>query len=390
MARYRVLHFARVINRHDFIDHVVRFADPSRFHMMACTLSETSNIEPPRYAEAGVPHWVIRGRRRLEYPATILQLARLLRAQRVDVLHTHHYDEAFIGALAGRLAGVPVVLGRHYHDELYLAASGAKLRGLLAVEQLCNRLARWIVVPSTAIRDLLVQRQGVPAEKVRVIPYGFDFSAARYQPPPPEEQQALRRSLGLGEAFVLGSFGRLHPLKGQDDLLRAFADVRQQLPQARLLMVGDGPARPALQALARQLGIEAQVQFTGWRHDVSRMLAVVDVVVHPTLHEAFPQLMVEAMAQARPLIITEVSGTTEHVAHGRTGLLIPKQDPHALAEAIVWAARYPAEARAIGLQARDYVRARLDIRSVIRDYECCYEGTRALSRHEGLHRHPRA
>lgn len=239
---YRVMHFAGMINRYDFIDNIIRHADPSKFYMMACTLTAASNIEPSNYAALGIPHWVLSGRRRKEYPLTILRLSQLLRREKVDILHTHHYDEAFIGCLAAKLAKTPaVVIGRHYHDELYLAASGAKLKALLAVEGFCNRLARKIIVPSTAIREMLVRRQRVPAEKVRVVPYGFDFAAERYRVLTETEVLTIRQELGLKDAFVIGNFGRHHPLKGQDYLIRAFAEIVDEFRMARLLMVGDGP-----------------------------------------------------------------------------------------------------------------------------------------------------
>ena len=137
----RVLHLAHVINRHDFIDTVIRFSDRNRFFMAACTLTDRSNIEPPRYEEDGIPQHVLGSDSRLQYPSAIVRLSRLLRKWDVDILHTHHYDGAVLGVLAAELAGTSrVIIGRHYHDELYLAASGAKLRVLLAVEAFCNHL----------------------------------------------------------------------------------------------------------------------------------------------------------------------------------------------------------------------------------------------------------
>lgn len=372
MAPYRVLHFARLVNRYDFIDNIVRFADPSRFRMMVCTLTGESNIADPDYASAGIPHWVLAIRDRRQYGSAILKLAALLRRERVDLLHTHHYDEAFLGVLAGRLAGVPVVLGRHYHDELYLLASGARLRALLAVEGLCNRLARIIVVPSAAIRDLLVERQHVAREKVRLVPYGFDFASERYQPAGRQEALSLRTQLGPDGAFLAGNFGRHHQLKGQDYLLRGFADFARRFPCGRLVMVGTGPAHASLRVLARQLGLDRQVHFLGWRTDVGRLLQVVDVAVHPTLHEAFPQLMVEALAHARPLIITKVSGVSDHLQDGVTARLVPARDARALASALEWVANHADEARELGERGSRYVREHLDIRRVIGRYEACY------------------
>lgn len=371
---HRVMHFASVINRYDFIDTVIKHADPSRFEMLACTFNGKSNIESPGYETAGIPHVRLNVTRRSQYTLAPVRLARLLRSERVQVLHTHHYDEAFIGVMAAKLARTPtVVIGRHYNDELYLLTAGAKLCSLLVVEGVCNRLARAIVVPSTTIRSLLVERQGVPAEKVWVIPYGFDFTADRYRVHEESEIRAIRRELGLEGAFVIGNFGRHHPLKGQDYLLRAFAEFIKEFPKARLLMVGDGPFHGGLQSLAEGLGICRQVLFTGWCKDASRLLGVVDVVVHPTLHEAFSQLMVESLAHRRPLIITDVSGVLECIEDGRTGIIVPRRDSHAIVKALRWVAEHREEARRLGVLGSEYIRETLDIRLTIRRYEACYE-----------------
>ncbi len=189
----RVLHFTRFINRCDFIDTVIRFADPGRFRMMACTLTGQSNIEAPRYEREGIPHFILGCPKRWQYPGAIVQLAHVLRKNRVDVLHTHHYEETLIGILAAKVARTKaVVIGRHHDDEFYLIASGSKLRALLAIENFCNRRASAIVIPSAPMRAVLIERQKIPEEKIRVIPYGFDFSAERYRHLRKSEVESIR------------------------------------------------------------------------------------------------------------------------------------------------------------------------------------------------------
>lgn len=372
--RMRVLHFTRFINRNDFIDTVIRFADPRRFSMAACTLTGESNIEVPGYERIGIPHIVLECERRPRYALAIARLARVLRRNRIDILHTHHYEETLLGVLAARLARTPaVVIGRHYHDELYLVAAGVKLRALLAVEGFCNRLAQAIVVPSTQIQELLVERQLIPIRKVRVIPYGFDFEAERYRPAGAAVVDGVRRELDLDGHVIIGNFARHYALKGQEYLLAAFEKLVRDYPEARLLMVGDGPCHEKLRAMAGDLGLESRVIFTGWRQDVSRLIEAVDVVAHPTLQEAFPQLMVETLAKAKPLIITRISGASDHIEHGRTGLLIPTRDTDAICAALRWTLEHPGEARLMGERGREYALHHLDIRRVIRRFEECYE-----------------
>jgi glycosyltransferase involved in cell wall biosynthesis len=370
--RVRVLHFTRFINRYDFIDTIVRFADASRFEMMACTLTDRSTSESPGYERDGIRHWVLDADARPRYPWAVLRLARLLVRERIDVLHTHHYEESALGAVAATLAGVPMVLGRHYHADLYLAARGAKRRLLLGVERFTNHRARVIIVPSRRIRELLLE-QGVPDDKVAVVPYGFDFEAGRYRLPGAHEAGAARRELGLDGGFVIGNFGRHDSRKGQDDLLRAFARLVGDVPAARLVMVGDGPANPELRALVRTLGVEHAVVFTGWRQDPARVMAAVDVVAHPTLVDAFPQVVIEALVAGKPLVATDASGPCDQVEHGRTGLLIPRHDPVALHGALRWCHEHPDDARRLGAEGRRWALEALDIRRIVPRYEACYD-----------------
>jgi len=253
-----------------------------------------------------------------------------------------------------------------------LTTSGVKLKALLAVEGFCNRLAQKIIVPSKRIRDLLVLRQKVPAEKVQVVPYGFDFTANRYQLPTEAEVLQVRREMGLKDAFVIGNFGRHHQLKGQDYLLRAFAKFVREFPNARLLMVGQGPFNGELRRLAKKLGVCSKVLFTGWRHDAVRLMAGVDVVVHPTLLDSFPQVMIEALAFRKPLIITDAAGPADQIRHGRTGLIIPMRDYKAIQDSLKWVALHLQEAQQLGEGGRRYVLQELAIERVVRQYEEVY------------------
>lgn len=375
-----VLHFAGTINRYDFIDMVIRFADPSRFRMIACTF-RPSNIEPPDYLGTGTPHFTLPIRGRESYPAAVFQLARILRREHVDILHTHHYDEAVIGALAARIARTPaLIIGRHYHDEIYLTTRHLRTRFFVGAEQFANRYAKAIIVPSAAIRELLVQRQEVPGDKVTVIPYGFDFQADRYKVPSSEVCDEVRREFSLDKSFVIGNFARQNTLKGQEYLVRAFAQLHKEMPSSRLLMVGDGATHEALRELAGELGLvsngkstTAKVLFAGWRKDARRIMSAVDVVVHPTLLDSFPQVMIEAMALARPLITTPAAGPADQVKDKVTGMIVPMRDSDAIYRALCWTREHSAEAELLGRRAREYVLSNLDIRQVVQSYEAVYQ-----------------
>jgi len=376
MTKIRVLHFTEVINRYDFIDVIIRFSDPTRFIMQAATYTLRSNIESPNYSSQNIAHhtlqinWGYAG-----FVKGVWRLAKLIRREKIDVLHTHHYYEAVMGRFACWInPNCQHVVGRHYHNDLYLTTRGFKLRLYLFVESVVNRFSSAIVSPSTQI-NLLLEKQGVPRHKIWFVPYGFDFTAPRYMPLSIEEKMSLRTELGDSSKFLVGNFSRHHAIKGQLDLLHAFKSFAKKHADARLLMVGDGPHRDVLEKFVKENDLLGKVRFLGWRQDGHRLMNAMDVIVHPTLQEAFPQTMIEVMALGIPLMICPVSGATDVVQHEVNGMLIPFNSPASIE---LYLDKIYAErdwAKRLGLFAQQSV-YRYEIKNVIRSCEKVYEGVR--------------
>jgi glycosyltransferase involved in cell wall biosynthesis len=183
-----------------------------------------------------------------------------------------------------------------------------------------------------------------------------------------------RRAIGMPVGVPLvGSLGRLHPQKGFSDLLTAFAQVRQRVSSVRLFVAGDGELRDDLEAQARSLGIAAAVTFAGVRADVSEILAALDVFVLPSLWEGMPNAVLEAMAAGLPVVATAVGGTPEVVVDRVTGLLVPPQDPGALARAIERLLRDPGLRRTMGRAGRRRVERHFHIQETVRQVQDLYE-----------------
>lgn len=375
----RVLHFADLVNRHDFIDNVVRNAHPDTVHMAVCTMGRPSNIEDPRYVEAGMPCWELPARTRWHYPLTAVRLAALLRRQRIDVIHAHHYEPCLIAAMATVLRHRSrLVVGRHYSDAIYLHTQGWRRRAMLGIEQLVTRRARRVIAPSRRIAELLVERQGVPAEKVAVIPYGFD--PAKYERVQPQAVQDLRQALGLGGCFTIATYGRLYEDKGHRYLLDALPEVLKSVPTLKYLVVGEGAARADLERQACELGLEDVVVFLGWRHDVPELMASVDVIVQPSLQEAFSQSMAEALFMCRPLVITDVSGASELVPDDSVGTVVPCRDAAALARAVIALEKDPQRRAAVAQAARRHARRNFTIEAAVTLHEDVYRDSLRQSR----------
>jgi glycosyltransferase involved in cell wall biosynthesis/protein-tyrosine-phosphatase len=303
--------------------------------------------------------------RRLGVPVTVIDeqqnsavrifiaLTRWLRGHPVDVVHTHRWKETVLGAVAARLAGVPGVIRTvHGHREPLQGWPWLKYRIYEALDKwtlLC--FADRIVAVSRRMAEGL-EESGYKPERVIRIHNGVDLRRVR----PVRARDDVRRELGIDPATLLiGTVGRLSPVKGQAHFLRAARLILQKEPGARFLIVGDGPLRGDLETSAKRLGIDDACVFVGARTDVYDLLTAMDVFVLPSLHEGMPMALLEAMALGTPVVATAVGGVPEIVAHRTTGLLVRSSDEHGLAEACLELARDPHWARTLGARARRVV-----------------------------------
>jgi sugar transferase (PEP-CTERM/EpsH1 system associated) len=297
-------------------------------------------------------------------PATLGRLALLLCRLKPDIVHTRNW--ATFGAVpAARLAGVrTVVHGEHGRD-------GGDPDGLHPRRRWRRRLAPLVtrfVTVSDDLRRWLVEEVKVPAAKVVRIHNGVDTT--RFAPVAEGRQP---RAVGMGaEEIIVGTVGRLDPVKDQAGLVRAFARLAGSHPRARLLVVGDGPCRRELEALAEKL-VPGRVVFTGERSDIPTLLQSIDVFVLPSLGEGISNTLLEAMATGLPIVATRVGGNPELVEDGVNGTLVARRDPVALAAAI---ARYLDDAllRAIhGKASRERALVRFSLDRMCAAYAALYD-----------------
>ena len=292
---------------------------------VASTANGFERQQAQRLAAAGVDLVALGRRNRLD-SLKMRRLPHLLRASRVDVLHTHLYGSNLWGAILGRIAGVPVILA-HEHGWSYEATMRRWVDG-----QVIARLTSAFAVGSASNRTHMIVLEGVPPQKSVLIPNAF-FPRAGHG-------GDLRRELGVDEDVLLvGTVAKLRPEKALDVLLTAFARVRAEIPAARLVIAGDGAVREELERLARELGIRAATSFLGTREDVDTVARGLDVSVVCSDFEATSLFALEAMAYRSALVCTDVGGLRELLTDRVNALLVPPRDPGALSRAILTLAR---------------------------------------------------
>lgn len=264
---------------------------------------------------------------RWQYPLAAARLAWLFRRENVGILQTHLFDAGVIGLIAAWLARTPLrFAARHHLDENWLLGT----RWHIALDQWMARRADCVVVPSKAVRQHMMTREALPGNNIEVIPHGFNFNLMAADT---EQAGRVRRELGLENDFVLGCVGRFFKNKGHFYLFQAAKQLTREIPDLRILLLGDGD-RALIEGMVAELGLQQQVVFAGYRKDVAACMKSMDVLVHPSLSESFGQVLVEAMCVGTPVIATTVGGVPEIVQHEKTGLLVPPQDAAALAVAI--------------------------------------------------------
>lgn len=272
----------------------------------------------------GVPLYPLPRYFRLD-PLLGWRMFRLARRLRPDVVHTHLFKSDFFGRPAARLAGVPVVVSTlHSADPWARNPLFGRLYGLTA------RFADRLIAVSETVRAYHLKYTAARPSQVLTIENGVDV--ARFETVA-AEGRTLRRVLGIPpDAPLLGTIGRLVPDKGQAYFLQAASRLRDRFPQARFLVVGDGPEEDALRALAEQLDLADAVMFTGFRQDIPALLGAMDVLVMSSLREGLPLTLLEALAAGVPVVATDTGGVRALLGED-AGLVVPPADVSALTAA---------------------------------------------------------
>ena len=292
--------------------------------------------------------------------ASILKLRTILKEQGIEIVNTHSGVDSWIGSLAAKLGGVPLLV-RTRHLNIPLR------RSLL---NFVHYLPDLYITCGENMRSTLVNQSGFPGNRVVSIPTGVSgefFDVAR--------DGGAKRAFGLEpSALVITNVGILRRVKGHEIMFRAVPDVVREFPQARFLVVGDGPRRAELERMADDLAIGEYVTFTGFIEDIRGVYTCTDVAVLSSWSEGLPQSVLQALACAVPVVATRVGGVPEVVKHEKTGFLAEPGDHGGLAREIIRVLREPEKAYQTALAGRELVRKDHSVERMLDQLEQLYAG----------------
>ncbi len=339
--RIRVLHCLSSVARGGVERRRVVLAkrlDPTRYEQRVLARATRGDVVDA-LEEHGVPVMTV-GSGRLFAPRPLLRAVSEAVRFRPHIVHGAVFEGLSLAVTAGNACGARIVI-----EETSLATTRsprgrALFRTIVAASDAC-------VAISPAVRDHLRDIGNIPERKITLIQNGIDEPVV----PPAHELEATRRELRLSpQAFVVGSVCRLTDdgVKRVSDLIRASALLRSRCPELRVLVVGDGLARPSLECLSRELGVEDCVTFLGNREDTGRFYALMDVFTLLSSREGFGLVVAEAMFCGVPVVGAAVGGIKDSVVDGETGVLVPPFSPEAVAEALLTLSQRPELRLAMG------------------------------------------
>jgi glycosyltransferase involved in cell wall biosynthesis len=297
----------------------------------------------------------------------VVALRRLIDEHRPDIVHTHMAKAGTVARIAARTSRPRPRTVHTFHGHVLEGYFSRPVqRAFVAVERALARATDVLVAVSPHVRDDLLELGIGQPEQYRVVPLGFDLTEHKTVT---GRSGLLRQRLGLSDdAALAGVVGRLVPIKDHATLLDAISRV----PDAHLAVIGDGELRGQLEAQAERLGLTARVHFVGWWTDIPSAMADLDVVVLSSRNEGTPVSLIEASACGRPVVATDVGGVRAVVADGRNGLLVPRDDPSALATAIGTVLGDDALAARLGAAGREAV-APFDLQRLVDDIRRLYD-----------------
>jgi glycosyltransferase involved in cell wall biosynthesis len=347
---------------------LVKGMDKNRFEPIVVSLYPGGALEPEVKAMPGVELISLHRRGRFDF-LILFKIYRLLRQRGVKIIQPFLTPASFFGM-------APSFMNRRL-VKIITERCGVRVNPRLGsslyrkAEDFLTRYADWVVPNSQSGEDYVIKR-GISPAKVKVIYNGINLERLK---PNPDVVARIRQQVKLPPGGkIIGITASLTPAKDHATFLKAAKAVASIVPETRFVMLGDGPLRPDLERMSRELGIESVVTFFGNQRDVGSYISSYDIACLTSFdHEGCSNATLEAMALGKPVIVTDIGGNREVVEHGITGLLVPPKNPEALANNIIRYLKQPELAQRIGQQAKQKVLTQFSIPRMVQEYQDLFE-----------------
>lgn len=343
-----VLHFAPGPYMGRYFTHLSRFSEAAGLHFSFVAMGSCSGAID---RDIRAQHSSLETVRAFSYrslPLVISQLARILRRASPDLLHSHGFYAGLAASAAARLACIPLIIGRHHADSMHL--DGTHLHVML--DRFQNNSAVSVVACSEFVRQWIITNERADPARCATVHYGLPPES--FEKPAQPTIEALSREFDLDGASVVLLPGRLVPAKGQRTLIDAVPFISTDGGRdLRVLLLGDGPDRSVLDRMIRSRGLDHTVRLVGFRNDLRPFYHLADVTVLPTTTDAFPQVVLESLAQGTCVIANRVGGIPEALPQD-AGTLLDERGPHALGTALSTVLGDPDRRRAMGVAGREH------------------------------------
>ena len=332
MTRIKVLHVVRPAagGMKNHLINLVKHTDKTRFKVaVACPPNTILWEELYALGVEMVPISLAGELSPVKDYAVVHKLVKYLHQSGTTILHCHSSKGAFVGRLAAAIARTPIVLFTAHNSIFYEEWPAWKKKLMATVEKILARFTDKIITVSDALKQEILDREGLPPNLLTTIYNGIEIERFAQQ----TDSKTIRRNLNLPElGAVIGTIARLAPQKGISYFLKAASLLKEY--QVSFLVVGDGPLREALEKEVEELGLNHRVIFAGQQDNIPEILALLDIFVLPSVTEGLPLTILEAMAAGKPVVATRVGGVPEAILEGKTGLIVAPKDPEALAVAL--------------------------------------------------------
>lgn len=353
-----------------FLNNLVDYADRMEIEYSALTFAAEGGFTHDLRSR-GISAYAVDCLKRSQYPGAIQALRSVIEHNKIDIVHTHLFEPTLVALIVAKLRSRKVVVTRHHSDALYRIPQTWKRSLCLGLERYINSAADRIIAPSKMVYEILTTREGVPLSKVSLIPYGQTLE--RFNALTPIQIKSVRDELGMDNSLALVCVARLHEEKGHRYLLQAFSELQRSGMKAKLYLVGAGPERLNLNALVQQMRLSQDVRILGWRDDALAVIAAADIIVHPSLQEALPSAVIEALILERPVIATNVSGVRDLLGENEHGIVVAPGDAEGIRSAIGEVANDLDTARERAQRGRLFVLQYMSAQRVAGEYMACYK-----------------